>query len=414
VPISQLEESKNAPTKEEVPALSDTSKNSPPYGLERQFQIYMAGLQGQRPALPVSPEDLEQRANEHMTPEARGYMGGMGETMQDNRAAFRQWHIVPRMLHGLVQRDLSTRILDMELPIPILLAPIGVQSILHPDAEVAVARAAAKIGLPCILSSVSSKSIEEVATAMGQTLHWFQLYWSKDNALNASFVRRAEQAGYKAIVVTLDTLMLGWREQDLANAYLPFLKGEGVTNYFTDPVFRQSLPQPPEANPPLAIRRFIDIFLNPALTWQDLSTLRQHTSLPIFLKGILHSDDAQKALDYGMDGIIVSNHGGRQVNGARAALNALPDVVAAVQNQVPVLFDSGIRRGSDIIKAIALGAQAVLLGRPYTWGLTLAGEQGVEEVLRNLLADLDLTLGLSGYRSLKELDRESLVREEQT
>jgi lactate 2-monooxygenase len=391
--------------------LSDINKTSPAYGLERQFQVYMAGLQGQKPALPVSAEDLEQRANEQMTPEARGYMGGMDDTMRANREAFRQWHIVPRMLRGVAQRDLSIRILDMDLPVPILLAPIGVQSILHPDAEVAVARAAAKVDLPCILSTASSKNIEEVATAIGDTLHWYQLYWSKDNDLNASFVQRAERAGYKAIVVTLDTLMLSWREQDITNAYLPFLKGEGLANYFSDPVFRQSLPQPPKENPFLAIRHFIDIFLNPALTWQDLSFLRQHTSLPIFLKGILHPDDARKALECGMDGIIVSNHGGRQVGGARATLNALPDVVAAVQNRVPVLFDSGIRRGSDIIKAIALGAQAVLLGRPYTWGLALAGEAGVEEVLRNLLADLDLTLALSGYTSFRELDAKTLVRD---
>jgi isopentenyl diphosphate isomerase/L-lactate dehydrogenase-like FMN-dependent dehydrogenase len=371
----------------------------------------MAGLQGQHPALPVSAEDLEQRANEQMTPEARGYMGGMDDTMRANREAFGLWHIIPRMLRGVAQRDLSVRILAMDLPAPILLAPIGVQSILHPDAEVAVARAAAKVGLPCILSTASSKSIEEVAAAAGETLHWYQLYWSKDNNLNASLVHRAEQAGYKAIVVTLDTLMLSWREQDIANAYLPFLKGEGLANYFSDPVFRQSLPQPPEENPLAAIRHFTNIFLNPALTWQDLSFLRQHTSLPIFLKGIMHPDDARTALECGMDGIIVSNHGGRQVGGARAALNALPDVVAAVQNQVPVLFDSGIRRGSDIIKAIALGAQAVLLGRPYTWGLALAGEQGVEEVLRNLLADLDLTLALSGYTSFKELSADALIRE---
>ena len=391
--------------------MNNTSKNSPAYGLERQSQVYMAGLQGQKPALPVSAEDLERRANEQMAPEARGYMGGMDDTMKANRDAFRQWHIVPRMLRGVAQRDLSIRILDMDLPVPILLAPIGVQSILHPDGEVAVARAAAKVGIPCILSTASSKSIEEVATAIGETLHWYQLYWSKDNDLNASFVQRAEKAGYKAIVVTLDTLMLSWREQDIANAYLPFLRGEGLANYFSDPVFRQSLAQPPEENPFLAIRHFTDIFLNPALTWQDLSFLRQHTSLPIFLKGILHPDDARKALECGMDGIIVSNHGGRQVGGARATLNALPDVVAAVQNRVPVLFDSGIRRGSDIIKAIALGAQAVLLGRPYTWGLALAGEAGVEEVLRNVLADLDLTLALSGYTSFRELDVKALMRE---
>ena len=335
----------------------------------------------------------------------------MDDTMRANRAAFQHWRIVPRMLRGVAQRDLRTHILDMELPVPLLLAPIGVQSILHPDGEVAVARAAAKVGLPYILSTAASKNIEEVASAAGQTLRWYQLYWSKDNALNASFVHRAEQAGYKAIVVTLDTLLLSWREQDITNAYLPFLQGQGLANYFSDPIFRQSLPQPPEENPFLAIRHFVDIFQNPALTWQDLTFLRQHTSLPIFLKGILHPDDARQALALGIDGIIVSNHGGRQVEGARAALDALPDIVAAVQDQIPVLFDSGIRRGADIIKAIALGARAVLLGRPYAWGLALAGEAGVEEVLRNLLADLDLTLALSGYSSFKELTPASLVRE---
>lgn len=391
--------------------MSDAQSFSRPYGLERQLQVYMAGLQGQRPTLPVSPERLEQQAHEQMTREAWGYLDGMARTMQANRAAFERWQIVPRMLRNVSQRDLSTQILTMHLPVPLLLAPIGVQSIIHPDAEVAVARAAAATGVPLILSTASSKTLEEVAAAAGETLRWFQLYWSKDPAFNASVVQRAERAGYRAIVVTLDTTLLSWREQDIQNAYLPFLLGEGLATYFSDPAFRASLAQPPEQNPQAAIQYFVSIFTNPSLTWQDLSFLRQHTTLPIILKGIMHPDDARLAIEHGADGIIVSNHGGRQVEGAQAALDALPEVVAAVNGALPVLFDSGIRRGADVIKALALGAQAVLLGRPYIWGLALAGTQGVQDVLLNLLADIDLTLALSGQQAVKNLTPAILTRD---
>ncbi|GCE19966.1 alpha-hydroxy-acid oxidizing protein [Dictyobacter kobayashii] len=392
--------------------MKDDQKSIPSYGLGRQMQVYTQGLQGQLPSLPVSPEALEQQAIAHLSQQASGYLAGMDDTMQANLRAFQHWSILPRMLRDVSQRQLSTSILGMKLPVPLLLAPIGVQSIIHPEAEVAVARAAHAMGVPMILSTASSRSIEVVAQALGETPRWFQLYWSKNPELNASFVRRAEQAGYSAIVVTLDTRLLSWREQDIQNAYLPFLLGEGLANYFSDPVFRQALAQPPEENPAAAIRYFIDIFLNPSLTWDQLSFLRQHTSLPIFLKGILHPDDARQTIDAGMDGIIVSNHGGRQVGGSRAALDALPAVVSAVNAQLPILFDSGIRRGSDILKALALGAQAVLLGRPYIWGLALDGEAGVQQVLQNLLADLDLTLAVSGYSSLSELDTSSLVNEQ--
>ncbi|MBA2285255.1 MAG: alpha-hydroxy-acid oxidizing protein [Ktedonobacteraceae bacterium] len=388
--------------------------NSRPYGSERQFQIYLTGLQGQRPALPIASDALERQANERMSPEARGYIaGGAGseDTMLANRAAFRRWRIVPRMLRDVSQRDLSVQILAMQLPFPLLLAPIGVQSIVHPEAEVAVARAASSLAMPLILSTASSKSIEDVAQAMGDVTRWYQLYWSKLPDLNASFVSRAERAGYKAIVVTLDTGLLSWRPQDLQQAYLPFLLGEGLANYFSDPVFRQALDQSPEENPLAAIQHFITIFSNPMLTWEDLNFLRQHTSLPIVLKGIMHPDDALKALDYGIDGIIVSNHGGRQVDGAQASLDALPRIGAALKGQIPLLFDSGIRDGADAFKALALGARAVLLGRPYIWGLALSGEEGVREVLQNFLADLDLTLALSGYTSFREVDVSALVRE---
>lgn len=384
------------------------------YGSERQFQIYLTGMAGQRPTLPLSYEELERQAREKLTSEAYGYVaGGAGgeQTMRANQAAFARWHIVPRMLRNVAERDPRVTLFGATLPAPMLYAPIGVQSIVHPEAEVAVARAAASLDLPVILSTASSKSLEEVAQAMGNTPRWFQLYWSKDNELTASFLSRAERAGYSAIVVTLDTNLLSWRERDLQNAYLPFLLGEGIANYLTDPVFRAGLAQPPEQDPQSAIMRWAQLFANPALTWDDLRFLREHTRLPILLKGILHPLDAAMALDAGMDGLIVSNHGGRQVDGAVAALEALPAVAQVVDGRAPVLFDSGIRRGADAFKAIALGAKAVLLGRPYMWGLALAGESGVRDVTLNFLADLDLTLALSGYSSFAQVTHDALVRE---
>jgi lactate 2-monooxygenase len=393
---------------------SEDFTSSRPYGVERQFQIYLEGQQGKRPKLPVACEALEQQANAHLSPEAWGYVaGGAGsqDTIRANLAAFRHWRIVPRMLRDVARRDLSVKLLGMSLPVPVLLAPVGGQSIVHPEAEIAVAHAAASLNMPFVLSTSSSRSIEEVAQAAGNVTRWFQLYWSKDPQLNASFVQRAERAGYSAIVVTLDAAILGWRPAELQKAYQPFLLNQGLANYFSDPVFRQVLAQAPEENPQAAITHFMSIFSNPALTWDNLAFLRQHTRLPILLKGILHPADALKAIEYHMDGIIVSNHGGRQVDGARAALDALADIAPAVQERMPILFDSGIRGGADAFKALALGAHAVLLGRPYLWGLALGGEQGVREVVLNFLADLDLTLALSGYTSLQALDRSALVRE---
>ncbi|GHO59327.1 alpha-hydroxy-acid oxidizing protein [Ktedonobacter robiniae] len=380
------------------------------YGLQRQFQVYMAGLQGQRPSLPVDPEALEQAANRAMTPEASGYLNGMADSMRANLAAFQRWRIVPRMLRNVAERDLSIQLFNKRYPVPILLAPIGVQSIVHTEAETGAARAAASVGLPFIFSTASSTPLEQVAQAMGDAPRWFQLYWSKDPEFNQSIVQRAERAGCEAIVVTLDTYLLAWRPSDIQNAYLPFILGQGIGNYLSDPAFRKGLSQPPEVNPQEAIQRFLAIFTNPSLTWQDLATLRQQTKLPILLKGILHPDDARKAIDAGMDGVIVSNHGGRQVEGAIASLDALPAISEAVRGEVPILLDSGIRRASDVLKAIALGAQAVLLGRPYIWALALNGEQGVRELLANLLADLDLTLALSGCTSFAEVDASAVVR----
>jgi isopentenyl diphosphate isomerase/L-lactate dehydrogenase-like FMN-dependent dehydrogenase len=288
---------------------------------------------------------------------------------------------------------------------------VGVQGIIHRGAEIATGRAAASLGIPFALSTVSSQSIEKVAEAMGNGSRWFQLYWGREPELTASMLQRAERAGYEAIVVTLDTSMLAWRERDLHHAYLPFILGEGLANYWSDPVFRGRLAQAPEQNPAGAIQLWLTLFSNATLTWNDLSFLRKHTRLPIVLKGILHANDAARAVESGVDGIIVSNHGGRQVDGAIAALDALPAVVEELKGRVPVFFDSGVRRGADVVKALALGAKAVLLGRLYMWGLAAGGEQGVRDAVLNLLADLDLTLALSGYSSCGELDSSALTHE---
>jgi isopentenyl diphosphate isomerase/L-lactate dehydrogenase-like FMN-dependent dehydrogenase len=313
------------------------------------------------------------------------------------------------MLRDVGQRYLSATILGTEMPAPVLLAPIGVQSIVHPDAEVAVARAASTLGVSVVLSSASSRTMEEVAQAMGPVARWFQLYWPRDPELTASFLSRAETAGYTAVVVTLDTFLLAWRPRDLTGAYLPFLKGEGVANYFSDPVFRSRLDKAPEEDLLAAVMQFQQVFLNPTVTWDDLASLRGLTRLPIVLKGIQAPEDARRAADLGMDGVVVSNHGGRQVDGAIGSLDALPGVVEAAGDRLTVLFDSGVRTGSDAFKALALGAKAVLLGRPYMWGLALAGEQGVTHVLRSFLAELDLTMALAGLSRLDEIDPSALA-----
>jgi lactate 2-monooxygenase len=376
-------------------------------GPVREQHIYTLGLTGGTLGVPVPISLLEQKAKEILPPRAFDYVaGGAGgeETVRANRDAFYRWRIVPRMLRDVSQRDASIDLFGAHLPAPILLGPLGVQSILHSEAEIATGRAAASLGIPFVLSTAASRSIENVAEAVGNAPRWFQLYWGKNPELTASMLQRAERAGYTALVVTLDTFALGWRERDLQHLYLPFLHGEGIANYVSDPVFRSLLPQPPEENPLAAVQLWSTLFSNPALTWDDLPFLRKHTRVPILLKGILHPADAARALDAGVDGLIVSNHGGRQVDGGIAALDALPGVVREVQGRVPVLFDSGIRRGADVFKALALGARAVLIGRLFAYGLAVAGEQGVREVLQNLLADFDLTLALSGQASCHALD----------
>lgn len=378
-----------------------------------QNEIYLNGLADQLPAYPLEPGGLEALARERFAPEPFGYVAGSAgteATARANREAFARWQIVPRFLRDVGTRDLSTTILGTAFPAPVGLAPVGVQGIVHPEAELAVARAAASLRLPMVLSTVSSYRLEEVAAAGGDSPRWFQLYWPRDREVAASLVGRAKAAGFAALVVTLDTFILAWRPRDLANAYLPFLHRLGLANYETDPAFCAGLPKPPEEDPGAAILHWLSMFGDPTKTWQDLAWLRERWDGPLLLKGVLHPDDARAAAAAGVDGVIVSNHGGRQIDGEIPALDALPDVVAAVGDEMVVLFDSGIRTGSDVVKALALGARAVFLGRPYVYGLGLGGEDGVRHVLRSLLAELDLTVALSGRRCLADLTGDVLCR----
>jgi isopentenyl diphosphate isomerase/L-lactate dehydrogenase-like FMN-dependent dehydrogenase len=382
-----------------------------PFG-NYQYEIYLRGLGGETPGLPVEYEGLEERARQELSPESFHYAaGGAGEghSMRANREAFERWRIVPRMLADVSTRDLSVQVANTRLPAPLMLGPVGVLSILHADAELAVARAAAELGLPMCLSTAASTPMEDVAAELGSAPGWYQLYWPSDPELAESLVRRAEAAGYEAIVVTLDTRMMPWRPRDLAGAYLPFLRGEGIANYTSDPVFRSRLETSPEEDPQAAIGQWAQVFPNPTLDWDDLPALREWTSLPIFVKGVLHPDDARRAVDLGLDGVIVSNHGGRQVDGSVAPLDQLPAIADEVGHEVAVLMDSGVRTGSDVLKAVALGARAVMVARPWVWGLALSGQDGVTQVMRALLADTDLTLAMCGRSAIAEVDRELVV-----
>jgi L-lactate dehydrogenase (cytochrome) len=314
------------------------------------------------------------------------------------------------MLTDVSTPSYSARLLGTDLKVPVLLAPVGVLQIAHPDGELAVARAAAAAGVPMILSTAASTAMEDVAVANGDGQRWYQLYWPKDRAVAVSMLGRAEAAGYRVLVVTLDTRMLAWRPRDLDHAYLPFLEGVGIQNFLSDPAFQAGQLTSFGDDPQAAILRYIQIFGDLSLTWEDIPFLREHWHGPIVLKGILSVADAQRARQAGVAGIVVSNHGGRQVDGAIAALDALPAIAQAVGSELAVLFDSGVRGGADMIKALALGAQAVLIGRPYVYGLALGGEAGVRHVLRALRNDFELTMRLAGLARLSELGPDCLQR----
>ncbi|MCA1187373.1 MULTISPECIES: alpha-hydroxy-acid oxidizing protein [unclassified Saccharopolyspora] len=411
------------------------------FGRDRQSAIYGAGVSGRRPRVPTDHRELERRARRACSPRAWAYVaGGAGAeaTMRANRAAFDRRSIVPRTLRDVSRRDLGVELFGRRIPAPVLFAPVGAVELVHPEADLAVARAAAELGLPYVFSNQACVPMEDCAATMGDAPRWFQLYWSTDEELVDSLLARAERSGAEAVVVTLDTTMLGWRPRDLDLGSLPFARGEGIAQYTSDPRFREMVrervargsggedvritfaavrallsmsrrfPGPLLRNlrspePREAVRTFLDTYSRPSLTWADLASLRERTKLPIVLKGVLHPDDARRAVDAGVDGVVVSNHGGRQVDGSVAALDALAEIAPVVGAELTVLFDSGIRSGGDVVKALALGADAVCVGRPYVHGLGLAGAAGDPDAVADVVAELDLTLGLTGHASPAEL-----------
>lgn len=439
-------------------ALRATTAPGP--GRTRQDAIYRPGALGVTPTVPTATGELQRRAERVMSPRARAYVaGGAGDgaTVRANREAFDRWRVVPRMLHATTHRDLSTRVVGTDLAAPLLLAPVGAAGLVAPDADLQIARGAHASGIPYVFSCQGCSPMEQTAQEMAGTAFWYQLYWSSDEALVDSMIARAEEAGAQALVVTLDTTMLGWRTQDLDLGSLPFARGQGIAQYTSDPRFmalvrsrlsqagakgaaalgldprrpldlaraakggagtllsmarehpgrtRDNLRSP---EPRAAVETFLDIYSNPALSWDHIATLKERTTLPVVLKGVLHEDDALRALDGGVDAIVVSNHGGRQVDRSIAALDALVRIREAVGPEPTVLMDSGVRSGADLFVALALGADACLLGRPHVYGLALDGAAGVSAVIDNVLAELDLTMGLVGAASIAQITRDLLV-----
>jgi lactate 2-monooxygenase len=378
-----------------------------------QLEIYLNALTGNVPKFPMSFAEWEERAEKALPSFVWSYVaGGAGDehTQRANVAAFTRWGLMPRMLVGATRRDLSVDLFGMTLPSPLFMAPIGVIGLCAQDGhgDLATARAAARTGIPMVASTLTNDPLEQVAAEFGDTPGFFQLYTPTDRELAESLVHRAEAAGYKGIVLTLDTWVTGWRPRDLNTGNFPQLRGHCLANYTSDPVFRSMLKQAPEQDMNAVVSQFATVF-GKSLTWDDLDWLRALTDLPLILKGICHPDDVRRARDYGADAIYCSTHGGRQANGGLAALDALPGVIAAADG-MPVLFDSGVRSGADVIKALALGATAVGVGRPYAYGLALGGVDGIVHVLRALLAEADLIMAVDGYPTLADLTPSALIR----
>ncbi|KAH0832370.1 FMN-dependent alpha-hydroxy acid dehydrogenase [Lanmaoa asiatica] len=393
-------------------------------------------IQAQPPVLgTVNIREIEEKAREAMK---NHLAAGTCSTDVANKKALENWKIVPRMLVDATNRRLETTIFGVKYPTPLFVAPIGVQGILHADGELASARAAGNVGIPYIMSTASTRSIEDVATANGPDGHrWYQLYWPRTSEITLSLLKRAKANGFTALVITLDTMILGWRPHDIETAYLPFAYGVGIQVGTSDPVFMKrfgleprqaestAFPFEPAKIREAAFERGDEHVMREMLlgkewlgevnsgefrTWEDLKFIRDNWDGPIVLKGIQRVSDAEKAIAQGINGIIVSNHGGRQVDGAIGSLDALDKImrsrkVRAAQKagKLTVLFDSGIRTGSDIIKALAIGAQGVLIARPFMYGLAIAGQEGVEQILMQTVCDLHVSMGLTGYGDVNEI-----------
>jgi len=406
-------------------------------GLTRQREVFLNKLSGIQSPIPFSYDTLKRVGESKMDNNAIGYISGNagdGSTTDENRSAFNKWKTVPRVLKNVVDRNMNIELFGQSFKTPVFLSPIGGLELAHPEADLAVAKAAAKLKLPFIFSSQASFTMEACAKEMGDEVRWLQLYWGKEKKLVRSFIERAEAVNCKAIVLTVDTSVLGWRPQDLSNAYLSFLRGLGIAQYINDPVFWEIANTLPDEKSQVkvtteslesmiklakkfpgsslenlktkralkAVKTFTKIFSNPALVWEDLDWLRNLTDLPIILKGIVHPADAQKAKDLGIDGIIVSNHGGRQLAGSISSLDALTWIGKEVKD-FPLMIDSGIRNGEDVFKAIALGASAVCIGRPYVYGLAIDGTNGVEEVMRNIIGSFDMAMALTCCQDINEV-----------
>lgn len=381
------------------------------YGPERQAELFESIDAEQGPEIPLDYESLKQLAEECMDDFVYEFVAGgagRGETMRANRTTFSRWRILPRMLRDTSDRSLEVEVGGRTLPTPITLSPIGVQTLYASDGELATARAAAALDVPQCVSTVSSMSFESVAEQLDETPRWAQFYLTTDDAITASFIERVENAGYDGIMVTVDTPYTGWRTRLQATGQIPMSEQHGVANFFEDPAFRDRLERPPESDPERAIDEMREISKYPELTWRELKALTNRTSVPVFVKGVLHPADARRAVEFA-DGIVVSNHGGRQIDGEVGALEMLPAIADAVGNAGDIVFDSGIRSGADVLKAIALGADAVGLGRPYIFALAAGGEEGVRELLKNVHAEFDLTLALAGFESPASVTGDAVV-----
>lgn len=407
--------------------------------------MYIRGAAGYGSAIPFDFESLEKAALEKMSRRGFDYVktgAGRESTVRNNRSSFERHLIIPRVMRDVSKLNTQTKIPGAELQTPLLLAPVGVLDLASLNGDVKVARAASNLDIPMIISNQASQSMEEIGRSAGSSTRWMQIYWSKNDDLVRSFINRAEKSGCSALVFTLDTTKLGWRERDLNNAYLPFLEGRGIAQYVSDPVFNKDLDAyqangtaPPfgkrslytlfqlaknypgstlgnlfDKRPIYSVRKFIDIYSNPALNWSHIERARGWTDLPIYIKGILHPEDVLKAIDLGIDGIIVSNHGGRQVDGAISSLEAMIDIRKKIGRDFPLVLDSGIRNGQDIVKALALGADAVSIGRPYVYALAIAGQKGVAAYIQNLHADFELNMALSGSKNIEEVKAIKLKR----